>query len=548
VLATYAIMPALLNLSLSQIFAGVILLVVVGILSTLAFFTLYLFWKRSRASAVYAVAIGIYFWTALIAVNALWVLLRPKLFTTTGAVGSVMNIAFAGYVMFRCTSVVSAQRPDLRSVELWSDEQSKLWAILKETAARCGVEMPKRIYWMAKPNAEVVQTGGWLGLGAKPALGIGLPLLRVLNVDEFQAAVAHEFHHLRRGDAFLSAAIHSARRLSADYQETPGSPWLGFLTLSTFARLYASVLHKLSNPVIRNWEFEADHFAALKTSPALVARALVKIELAQRRFAAFEKQWARPTLDRGLAPPLMTRFWEYYRLCAKESRNHRRLLIAREMGRRSETHPALRDRLLRLAEYGPLDEGSNAPAAYTLLEEAGALELRLYGSDTVKAADAWTAECLRHLLVSWSDDVARETARLKTTLMVGILDRLCASLPQTAATLGYPRQATTAAEEVLLKSFAIALAKDGWYPSLEAGRLIFGRGDFMIDPAQEIKRLKLRQIPDWFARCEDLRIAELVLVEESRRENRQNRTFCSRCLRTYAGLLERCPRCLKSFA
>lgn len=66
----------------------------------------------------------------------------------------------------------------------------------------------------------------------------------------------------------------------------------------------------------------------------------------------------------GYLPPVIRGFWEYYHNCALEEGNSRRLLTSRAVNRESETHPPLRDRLLRL---GRLENLSLVEPAFDLI-------------------------------------------------------------------------------------------------------------------------------------------------------------------------------------
>lgn len=55
--------------------------------------------------------------------------------------------------------------------------------------------MPAKVYLVPEVNAWVCERGGFMGIGSRMVMGIGLPLLKLLNVDEFKGVIAHEFGH-----------------------------------------------------------------------------------------------------------------------------------------------------------------------------------------------------------------------------------------------------------------------------------------------------------------------------------------------------------------
>jgi Zn-dependent protease with chaperone function len=527
-------------------------LVVFG-LGCFAFFLFtYLVWRASRPAAILAVSLGLYAWALLLCLNFVWIVQSlyqdirgPGTFDPLLLGSKLVSIVFVSALIFICIAMLREPRPAMPRARLEPGEQPRLWAILEETASRCGVRLPECVYWLPKPNAHVIKLGGFLGFGGKPALAIGLPLLRVLDVDEFRAALAHEFYHLHRGDAFLFGCIYNARRTAEGFREglDPLEKMLGGVT-SFFLQTYSSFLWHLSNPIVRGWEFEADSFAARTISSASLARALVKLEFARSRFDAFRRNWLDPVLESGYMPPAMTGFWEYYECCARQERNHARLIISREADRESETHPPLRERLLRIAEIdSPAGFEADTPA-FSVIDQPDEVETAVFTPDGgAQTESIWSAEVLQKLLARWDREVAVAAVRRQGSLDVNSLPVMCSSLPMAATFLGMDKSASDAVERTLMKAFAVALNNDGWNPQLERGQLLFRRGSYSIDTAAEILRLKLRQEPDWQKRCEALNITGLVLLPEAQLPGKGR--FCSRCLRTFPTTVERCPVCRK---
>lgn len=554
------------------------------------FLVFYLFWRSSRPAAVFAVSLGLYTWTLLISfyivlnaamlfrdlqgsrnpisdvgasplakndapftitVTPQGVLRRPPNANPFSAPIAdvpvrVWSIAVFGAIVF--ISVGMLRRPSYPppSSKFESGAQPRLRKILEDTAGRCGVRLPESIYWIPKPNAQAMMVGGWLGLGAKPAIAIGLPLVRVLTVDELRAALAHEFHHLRRGDSFLFGCVFNARRTAeaiAESFQTHPRIFSGF-----FFTVYSSFLWRLSMPIVRNWEYEADRFAARTISAGSLARALVKLDFAQSRFEAFRRNWLDPVLESGYAPPVISGFWEHYEHCALQERNYGRLIAAREANRQSDTHPPLRERLLQLAQFEYSTPSVSDAPAFLLIDEPDQVEAALYPPKTgARSEAAWNTEVLQKLMAVWEKEVLAATRRRQGGVEVNSLPKLCSSLPYTATYLGYDKKETDAIERILMKAFAVALNNTGWTPILERGSLLFHRGSFSLDTAAEIRRLKMRQAPSWLAECEEWDISELSLlpeVEPALQSSRRGR-FCSRCLRSFPNPLERCPVCLK---
>jgi Zn-dependent protease with chaperone function len=391
-----------------------------GFLAIFLFFGIYVAWRASRPAAVFSVSLGLYAWTLLIALNVLWIVVSlPSDIARVSqgeqyfliVVEEVISIALLGSVFVVCAAVLRRTGQEFPHQRITHEVQPGLWTAIEETAGACGVTMPAEVYWLPKANAQVMHFGGWLGFGGRPVLGIGLPLLRVLRRDELRAALAHEFHHLRRGDAFLFASIYNARQDAEHLQA--GVRWLpagifGTLTQTAF-RIYSSILWRLSKPVVRAWEYEADAFATRVVSSGTMARTLVKLDLAQTRFEAFRRNWLEPALESGYLPPVMRGFWEYYHQCALEERNYRRLITSREVNRESETHPPLRDRILRLGQRENLCLSRDF--AFDLVENPELVEAGLYSREGLVREDEWDSKVLQKIMAAWRSEVLAGTRR-----------------------------------------------------------------------------------------------------------------------------------------
>ena len=71
--------------------------------------------------------------------------------------------------------------------------------------------MPAAIYLISEPNAYVAESGGFLGFGGRRIMGLGLPVMQILTVDELRSVIAHEFGHYASGDTKFSCWIYTAR-------------------------------------------------------------------------------------------------------------------------------------------------------------------------------------------------------------------------------------------------------------------------------------------------------------------------------------------------
>lgn len=539
------------SLLISAIACGVLALSSCGV-----FFVSYILRPASRSAAVLAVSIGIHLWAIAILIilggSLLWQAFHLR--ATIEKVQSPMALggAFASLILFLILLrsyyfLLSDRRQSAPRVALTRAEQPRLWLILENAAKRCNTELPGLVWWLPTPNAQVELIDGLPGLRKKRALGVGLPLLRLLSVDEFVAIIAHELQHLRANDPFVSRCIFQSRRYAHRLLRETSAPWLvGLLTL--LLAIYAKAQLELSKPVQHRWEFEADAFAATVTSASDVARALVKLDLAQSRFDAFYASWVGPSIDLGFLPPVIEGFWEYYEDCAKQEHSCSRLLATYWIARDGDTHPPMRDRLDKLALQGNLLSPGNGSMAIDLLENSELIEAEVYGPgrDLTRQSE-WGVENLTKLIMHWKEQTLQITKKRRGGIDLISLDERLAALPSTATYLGYEQRNVSIAERVMLFAFAAALLGDSWQPELSKGRLRFRKTGMMIDPAADILGLKTREIQNWSGRCERLGISHLALLPPVTRDPLSLPRVCSRCLTVLSIGKKRCPKCHQVF-
>src|SRR5258708_39384349 len=95
--------------------------------------------------------------------------------------------------------------------ELRRDEHPELFRVIEAVAESTGERMPSAVYLTPYATACVGERGGLLGFGTQRIMELGLPILEMLNVDEFRSVIAHEFGHYNAGDTRFSCWIYTAR-------------------------------------------------------------------------------------------------------------------------------------------------------------------------------------------------------------------------------------------------------------------------------------------------------------------------------------------------
>lgn len=94
-------------------------------------------------------------------------------------------------------------------VQVSPSEESELYAFIERACGHMGVRAPTQIYFVAEPNAFAGVDAGLIGalVGRPPVLGLGLPLMAGMNLNQFCGVLAHELGHVDQGIAGRATAV-----------------------------------------------------------------------------------------------------------------------------------------------------------------------------------------------------------------------------------------------------------------------------------------------------------------------------------------------------
>jgi Zn-dependent protease with chaperone function len=192
------------------------------------------------------------------------------------------------------------------------DEQPELFEILDMVASAIRQPMPREVYLLEEMNAYVAEIGGIFGVGSRRVVGIGVPLMSVLDPEEFGAVVAHEFGHLNREAGRIGAMVYMTRQaVVRQVIDAPRS--LLHRPLMAYARLYL----RATASTARAQEFGADALAARATSTKAVAGALARLPFGTVAYDVYHRTEYLPLLASGRQPPLLEGFRSSTSQCAR---------------------------------------------------------------------------------------------------------------------------------------------------------------------------------------------------------------------------------------
>lgn len=154
----------------------------------------------------------------------------------------------------------------------------RLWERIRQLAARVKTTPPDQVVAGIDTNFFVTEAPCQVGgqtLGGR-TLFVSIPLLRVLDQSEADAALAHELAHLGGGDTRSSAALGPKLQQFDQYtwkMRGGGLTIVAHYLLRLYRMIFAFALARDS----REREYKADRVAAGLTAPAAIVQSLIKI-------------------------------------------------------------------------------------------------------------------------------------------------------------------------------------------------------------------------------------------------------------------------------
>jgi Zn-dependent protease with chaperone function len=403
-------------------------------------------------------------------------------------------------------------------------EHPQLFERLEGVARSTGQEMPAEVYLVPDVNAWVAQRGGVMGFGSRRVMGLGLPLLQVLNVSELLAVLAHEFGHFHGGDTRLGPWIYKTRAATgrtlenlAQHNSVLQWPFLWY------GKIFLRVTHAIS----RRQEYTADELAARTVGSQPLGEALKKICGAAHAFQPYFTSEYAPVLGAGYRTPLAEGFGRFITApsVAKAVTESIQREITEGQADPYDTHPPLRERLEALKKLPAGEAGGDGAPAISLLSNTDDLEARLLssaiaGADLRKCAPLrWEEIGMRIYLPGWLNN-AREHAPELAGVTPAELHGVTKDLPafgRKCFKKGIPppaQQLAGLAVEVVGAALAVALYGKGFQFEVPLGEtIVFRRGDLEIKPFAVVATLYSGELTPhaWQAVAVQAGIAEIDL-------------------------------------
>ncbi|QGG96591.1 M48 family metallopeptidase [Actinomarinicola tropica] len=291
-----------------------------------------------------------------------------------------------------------------------AETQPDLMALVERVAREVGEPPPAGVFLIDDVNAFVTTVGGRLGVGGHRILAVGVPLMRVLEPEELESVIAHEFGHFHGGDVELGPILYQmrgslTRTLAAVDDSFLRRPFM------LYAELYLSVTQGLS----RAQEHAADRLAARVTSPATAASALARLPLGSMAFQTYWQTEYGPVLEQGYRAPYLSGFDAFLDspTVAQMSATHADVALGTSAHSKFDSHPPVAERISALGVDPAAFRGRGVaarPATSVLRDLDGVAEQleehRLRGTSGRLLPLSWDDVAEKLILPAWLDSVA----------------------------------------------------------------------------------------------------------------------------------------------
>lgn len=270
--------------------------------------------------------------------------------------------------------------------EVTPDQHPELFAEIRRIAQTTGQREPAHVYLVSDVNAFVAQRGGIMGIGSSRVMGIGLPLMRSLQVDELRAVLAHEMGHFYGGDTKLGPWIYKTRgalgrtvnnlaRAGAHAEEADTLGLVFRAIRAPFHWFYLGFM-RVSQAISRAQEISADAVAVRAEGRRALIDGLKKSHAAGLAHVLYLRNELEPMIDQGKLPEVGTGFSQF--IASKPMTELLDKVVDHELTEGTkdpyDSHPPLRERIAaaELLEAPPHEPDTRS--AITLIRDPEALE------------------------------------------------------------------------------------------------------------------------------------------------------------------------------
>ena len=409
-----------------------------------------------------------------------------------------------------------------------------LFKEIEKIAKKTDQTMPADVYLVPDINAFVAERGGFMGIGRRRVMGIGLPLLNLMTVDELNAVLAHEFGHYYGGDTALGPWIYKTREaiIRTTVNIAQAKNWLYVLFES-----YAKMFLKITNAVSRQQEFSADKLAANIVGAGATISGLQKVHKYGYAFNVFFQQEYAPVIDAGYKPPMLDGFQKFLKApkITEAIQNSYEQQLTEGVSNPYDSHPSLKERIAALESISQGRTINDNPASSLIPPnidmETPILKTILKQNNKVNSLKNidWKDVMETIFAPNWGKNTERFQSFLKDHTLYDLFNAtqnvttLFDKVAKAGNVLAPNVQSSQVPKETQLQilnnvigtAISHTLRQHGWSIRSELGEsLTFTKGSQAIQPFDIIQKLLANELTreQWDKLCEDNEISTLRLA------------------------------------
>ncbi len=449
-------------------------------------------------------------------------------------------------------------------LKLTAEEHPRLFEAIRKVSEAVGENAPAQVYLVPDMNAWVSQYGGFMGIKGKRIMGIGLPLLHVMNVSQLKAVLTHEFGHFYGGDTKVGPWIYATRASLGRILAGLGSQrsWLQWLYI-----WYGNMFLAITNSVSRYQEYKADQLAAEFTGKDPLISGLRALKDHAGPYTGYLTGEYDPVFRSGYRPPLMEGFQTYLTAPAVQDKIKAQSGQKEPKQSKYDTHPTLTDRARAVEKYPAVVGDYDRSPALTLLDTSRDLEASVLSvvanSKKLKTLEpvSWDQVAEKVYVPMWRAILARYDLALKHAplkelpAMTKKLGQFAIQLNKCAGGRLTSDQVSYLAISTVGASVALLLLKKGWKLSFGLGQEVeFTKAEKKMRPFRLMIDLSNGTMSrqDWERFIEEENISAVhcgdVAAEEGRPKDNTvkpsgDSLICPQCKRVYDKTWKVCVQC-----
>ncbi len=477
----------------------------------------------TRGILAVLLTIGFYALALGIAALCLFIIYLQVMSGTISIRLSFFCLVIAGIILWAIFPRLDRFQPP--GPRLLGRDYPELFKSIRDVAHRTRQKMPVQVYLVPDVNAFVAERGGFMGIGSRRVMGIGLPLLQTLTVSQLCAVIAHEFGHFYGGDTKLApwvyktrgAIIRTVTQFSGSFIQAP-------------FRWYAQMFLRITHGISRQQELRADRTAAEVVGPQALAEGLEVIHGTAPAYQAYLSNEVLPVVQSGFRPRLAQGFDLFLRAEGIDQAIHKGVEEELKSGKTDpyDTHPSLADRLAAARAITTPERIQDARPANSLIGDIAPLEHKLM-SYMLKGASIpkfepieWRDTGSKVYIPHWQQSVAPFRECLMGIRVADIPKFL---IPPNAVSrkireMGGDKltgdQLKGVMASILSDALALTCVKHGWVLDAMPGvPITFCSGTNMFRPMDEFGKLVQGKMSteEWGQQCRELGIADFDLGE-----------------------------------